>query len=59
VYFVGDLGGLGRKAPQSEGEWSDALEKQARHLGIPADPPSGHPLFGKVHKVFLHVAGVS
>jgi hypothetical protein len=52
VYFLGDredLGRAGRKCPASEAGWSEALEAQDRHVGV----PSSSPILRRIHSVFV------
>ena len=51
IYFMGDETGPGRRCPQDESEWKDALSAQDAHVGL----PRGHPLEHRVHRLFLPV----
>jgi hypothetical protein len=52
VYFVGDradLGTQGRECPMDETGWEAALEKQARHIGL----PDNAKITSAIHRLFL------
>jgi hypothetical protein len=53
VYFYGDHGsdgeGWARTCPDSAAEWTDALNRQASHIGL----PPGHYLEDRIHKLFV------
>jgi len=54
IYFVGDRGGRGNpNCPSDKKGWKKPLEDQAAHLGL----PTRHPLAGRIHSVYLPVAG--
>ncbi len=51
VYFTGDKSGPRRICPRTHGEWSEVLEAQKKHVGL----PEAHPLQDRVHGLFLPV----
>ena len=51
IYYTGDKAGSGRVCPGTPAEWQPALAAQDAALGLPA----GHPLAGRIHKLFLPV----
>jgi hypothetical protein len=51
VYFLGDKGDSTRTCPTDVGGWRAALEEQKKHVGLPRH----HPLYDRVHELFLEV----
>ena len=54
IYFVGDRA-KGKNCPSSKQDWQPALQDQATWVGLPEE----HALKDRIHKLFLHVDGIS
>ncbi len=53
IYFCGDIRSDGAECPSDPAGWTEALEAQDQHVGL----PSGHYLEDRVHSLFLQVDG--
>ncbi|HUT49161.1 MAG TPA: hypothetical protein VM325_07460 [Alphaproteobacteria bacterium] len=54
IYFTGDEFPMHAfECPEDADGWSQALDERRRHVGLPAD----HDLSGRMHEIFLPVAG--
>jgi hypothetical protein len=51
IYFTGDRSGPGRTCPPDAAGWEQALGAQQQHIGL----PTGHPLEGRIHRLFVPV----